>query len=80
VSSIDADAFRTFERDRHNALAQSYHDFFGPITALAHRPLLEAVHLSIHTRLLDVATGSGGVARRAADVGARPWVLISLPI
>jgi SAM-dependent methyltransferase len=71
VSSIDADVFRTFERDRHNVLAQSYHDFFAPITALAHRPLLEAVHLGVHTRLLDVATGSGGGARRAADLGAR---------
>jgi SAM-dependent methyltransferase len=70
VSSIDADAFRQFERDRHDVLAQSYHDFFAPITALAHRPLLQAVHVSVHTRLLDVATGSGGVARRAADLGA----------
>jgi SAM-dependent methyltransferase len=71
VSSIDADAFRQFERDRHDVLAQSYHAFFAPITALAHGPLLEAVHVSGHTRLLDVATGSGGVARRAADLGAR---------
>ena len=59
VSSIDADAFRTFERDRHDVLAQSYHDFLAPITALAHIPLLEAVHVGVHTRLLDVATGSG---------------------
>src|SRR5262249_17380199 len=41
------------------------------ITALAHGPLLEAVHVSASTELLDVATGSGGVARRAADLGAR---------
>jgi ubiquinone/menaquinone biosynthesis C-methylase UbiE len=71
VSSIDAEAFRQFERDRHDVLAQSYHTFFAPITALAHGPLLDAVHVSAHTSLLDVATGSGGVARRAADLGAR---------
>jgi fructose-1,6-bisphosphatase/sedoheptulose 1,7-bisphosphatase-like protein len=59
VSSIDADAFRTFERDRHDVLAQSYHAFFAPITALAHGPLLEAVHVRASTELLDVATGSG---------------------
>jgi SAM-dependent methyltransferase len=70
MSSIDADAFRKFERDRHDVLAHSYHDFFAPITAFAHIPLLEAVHVGVHTRLLDVATGSGGVARRAADLDA----------
>src|SRR5262245_36088205 len=61
VSSIDADAFCTFERDRHDVLALSYHDFFAPLTALAPLPLLEAVHVGVHTRLLDIATGSGGV-------------------
>src|SRR5437899_10875187 len=35
-----------------------------------HIPLLEAVYVGVHTRLLDVSTGSGGVARRAADLGA----------
>src|SRR5437868_740823 len=35
LSTEDADRFRAFERQRHDNLATTYHDFFTPVTALA---------------------------------------------
>ncbi len=43
LSPEDAERFRSFERERHDNLAATYHDFFTPVTALAVKPLLEAV-------------------------------------
>jgi SAM-dependent methyltransferase len=68
-SQIDDDAFRTFERTRHDSLAVSYHDFFAPITALAIEPLLTAAHVVPGCRLLDVACGSGVLTGHAARRG-----------
>jgi SAM-dependent methyltransferase len=67
---IDEDAFRSFERARHDSLAVSYHDFFAPITALAIEPLLTAAHVVPGCRLLDVACGSGVLTGHAAHRGA----------
>lgn len=72
LSPAAADRFRDFERRRHDALSASYNDFFAPVTALANEPLLDAVCLSAGSRLLDVATGTGALAARAAARGARP--------
>lgn len=72
LSSNEAERLRAFERQGHDALAASYHKFFSAVTALATRPLLDAVHLRVGTRLLDVATGPGILAAEAANQGARP--------
>jgi ubiquinone/menaquinone biosynthesis C-methylase UbiE len=72
LSPEDAAQLRTYEQQRHDALAEGYIGFFAPVTALAIAPLLEAVRLAPGTKLLDVPTGSGALAaeatRRGADV------------
>jgi hypothetical protein len=72
LSPEDADRFRSFERQRHDKLAATYHDFFTPVTALAIKPLLGAVRLRADTDLLDVATGPGSLAAEVFKLGARP--------
>src|ERR1700682_2179437 len=71
LSTEDADRFRAFERQRHDSLATTYHDFFTPITGLAIKPLLDAVRLQADLDVLDVATGPGSVAAEAHRLGAR---------
>ena len=71
MSEIDPVLFREFERAAHDRIASSYEAFFAPITANASMPLLDAVHASVGTRLLDVATGPGVVAAHAFRRGAR---------
>jgi ubiquinone/menaquinone biosynthesis C-methylase UbiE len=70
LSPEDAAQLRTYERDRHNALAEGYIGFFSPVTALAIAPLLEAVRLAPGMKLLDVPTGSGALAAEATRRGA----------
>ena len=41
LSPEDAAQLRTYERQRHDALAEGYIGFFAPVTALAIAPLLE---------------------------------------
>jgi len=72
LSSEDAERLRSFERERHNSLAISYHNFFTPVTTLAIKPLFEAVRLRPGDHLLDVATGPGSAAAEALKSGARP--------
>jgi ubiquinone/menaquinone biosynthesis C-methylase UbiE len=69
LNSSDAERLRAFERQGHDALAAGYHSFFAAVTALANKPLLEAVHLRRGMHLLDVATGIGALAAEAADHG-----------
>lgn len=71
LSPEDAERFRTYERQRHDNLAKTYHDFFTPITALAIKPLLDAVRLQTGIDLLDVATGPGSLAAEGSRLGAR---------
>ena len=73
LTSDEAERLRAFERRRHDALANSYADFFTPVTRLAIDPLLRAVHLAPGQTLLDVATGPGSVAGVAADRGAQTY-------
>jgi ubiquinone/menaquinone biosynthesis C-methylase UbiE len=67
---VDPIAFRAFEATAWNQLPDPYERFFGPITARAIDPLLDAVDLQPDERLLDVATGPGHIAGRAAARGA----------
>jgi SAM-dependent methyltransferase len=71
LSPDEAERFRAYELRRHDALADSYEDFFTPVTRLAIDPLLRCVHLAPGQRLLDVATGPGALAAAAADRGAQ---------
>jgi ubiquinone/menaquinone biosynthesis C-methylase UbiE len=70
LSPEDAAKLRTYERERHNALAEGYIAFFAPVTALAIAPLLDAVEVRGGMRLLDVPTGSGALAAEATRRGA----------
>ena len=70
MSDIDRNAFRDFERNAHDRLADSYHAFFAPVTEHAAEPLLTAAKVGARTAVLDVACGSGVVAKYAARRGA----------
>ena len=70
LSPQDADQLRTYERDRHNALAEGYIGFFAPVTALAIAPLLDAVQLRSGMTVADVPTGSGALAAEVKRRGA----------
>ena len=72
LSPEDAERFRSFERERHDSMAATYRDFFTPVTALAIKPLFDAIRLRADAHLLDVATGPGSVAAEALEFGARP--------
>jgi SAM-dependent methyltransferase len=71
LSPEDAERFRSFERQRHDNLAKTYRDFFTPITALAIKPLFDAIRLEGGIDLLDVATGPGSLAAEAHRLGAK---------
>jgi SAM-dependent methyltransferase len=70
MATIDAEAFREFERRGHDRVARSYGDFFGPVTARTIEALLDAAAVGPGTRLLDVASGPGLVTAAAAARGA----------
>ena len=67
---IDPDAFNAFEAGGWEAKAAGYDRFFGGITSHLVEPLLDAASVGPRTRLLDLATGPGYVAARAAERGA----------
>jgi SAM-dependent methyltransferase len=69
-SRVDPDAFRAFERSAHDEIAAGYQDFFATITGYAVDPLLDAAQVHAGKRVLDVATGPGLLASRAAGRGA----------
>jgi SAM-dependent methyltransferase len=69
-SESDLEAFRNFEKTAHDRLAKTYHDAFSAVTNRAIEPLLDAARVGEGTRLLDVASGPGTLAGRAAERGA----------
>ena len=71
LSANEAKRLRAFERQGHDALAESYHAFFSSVTALATNPLIDAVRLQPASHLLDVASGPGALTAEAANRGAR---------
>jgi ubiquinone/menaquinone biosynthesis C-methylase UbiE len=68
-SRIDVDAFTAFEVAGWDAKAAGYDDFLGQVTGRLVEPLLDAVDVRAGVRLLDVATGPGYAAARAAERG-----------
>ncbi len=71
LSANEAERLRAFERQGHDALAESYHAFFSSVTALATNPLIDAVRLQPASHLLDVASGPGALTAETANRGAR---------
>jgi len=67
---LDHDAFDAFEAAGWEEKAGAYERFFGGITDRVVAPLLDAASVGVGTRVLDVATGPGWVAARAAELGA----------
>jgi SAM-dependent methyltransferase len=71
MSGYDAEAFDAFEAAGWSAKdAAKYDSLAGRVTSRLADPLLAAVRAGSGTRLLDVATGPGYVAARAAAQGA----------
>lgn len=72
MSEFDAAAFEAFEEAGWSSKeAAAYDSFAGRVTAVVADALLDAVGAREETRLLDVATGPGYVAREGAKRGAR---------
>ena len=69
-TAVDADAFNAFEAAGWEQRAAGYEDFFGRITTRLVDPLLDAAGVRHGTRVLDVASGPGYVAAKAAERGA----------
>jgi SAM-dependent methyltransferase len=67
-----AESFREFERRGWEHAAVAYARNFADVTCGTISRLLDATETRSGTRLLDVATGSGIVARAARERGARP--------
>ena len=71
MTEYDPAAFDAFEEAGWTTKeASAYHGLFGRVTPRVAEPLLDAVGAGRGTRLLDVATGPGYVAARAAERGA----------
>jgi SAM-dependent methyltransferase len=68
--AVDPDAFNAFEAAGWEQRARDYDRFLGSITTRLVDPLLDAAAVETGTRVLDVATGPGYVAARAAQRGA----------
>ena len=67
---VDPDAFDAFEAAGWEEKAVAYERFFDEITDRVVGPLLAAASVGVGARVLDVATGPGWVAARAAERGA----------
>jgi ubiquinone/menaquinone biosynthesis C-methylase UbiE len=71
---MDLEAFRKFEREgwAESNVAKSYVRWFDAITSQSVGALLDAAGVESGVRVLDLATGPGGVARAALARGAKP--------
>jgi SAM-dependent methyltransferase len=70
MSDYDAAAFDAYEASGWEAVACLFHDYWSSITSLGVDALLDAAGVEAGTRLVDVGTGSGVAAARAAERGA----------
>jgi SAM-dependent methyltransferase len=72
-TDIDAgEAFKAFESDGWTAQADTYRELTGAITSRLAEALVDAAGIRSGQAVLDVATGPGYVAERAASRGALP--------
>jgi SAM-dependent methyltransferase len=70
VSEYDAEAFDAFEAAGWESVAAFFTEHWSRYTSQVVDPLLDAVSVEQGTRVLDVGTGSGDAAGRAAERGA----------
>lgn len=70
ATKIDADAFNAFEAAGWEKITDPYHRVWGPVTSRIIDPLLDAARVGSGMKVLDVATGPGYGAARAAQRGA----------
>jgi SAM-dependent methyltransferase len=70
TAPVDAVAFTRFEEHGWAVAAEGYHRFFSPVTGRVVGPLLDAAGVGAGAVVLDVATGPGDLAGRAAARGA----------
>jgi len=70
AAEIDPDAFNHFEAAGWEDRANGYDRLVGGVTSRFAEPLLDAASVESGTRVLDLATGPGYVAGRAAERGA----------
>jgi ubiquinone/menaquinone biosynthesis C-methylase UbiE len=70
ATEIDVDAFVEFEATGYTRVADEYDRHFGQLTTRVAEPLLDAAGAGSGLRVLDVATGPGHMAARAAARGA----------
>ena len=71
VPSAEQREFHDFEKSGWKTAAAGYHDHIEPLTNQSVEPLLKAANCGPGVHLLDVCTGPGHVAGRAAELGAR---------
>ncbi len=71
VSDKDLDAFTAFEVAGWERQAATYEASVGRVTSRVIDPLLDAAGVVAGSRVLDVATGPGEIAARAAARGAK---------
>jgi ubiquinone/menaquinone biosynthesis C-methylase UbiE len=69
-TEIDVDAFVEFEATGYTKVADEYDRSFGSLTPRTAEALLDAAGVERGSRVLDVGTGPGYVAARAAARGA----------
>ncbi len=69
-SAADADAFNAFEAAGWERQASTYAGFLGGITSRLVEPLLDAAGVGPGTRVLEIGSGPGYAAARAAERGA----------
>ncbi len=79
ADDIGADAFNAFEAAGWERQAPTYDSFIGRVTSRVVDPLLDAAGVAASTRVLDVATGPGYAAARAAERGAQVVGIDSAP-
>jgi ubiquinone/menaquinone biosynthesis C-methylase UbiE len=70
TSGYDPSVFDEYEASGWEDVASAYDDYWSAITAQAIDPLLDAAAVGAGTRLVDVGTGCGDAAGRAAERGA----------
>jgi ubiquinone/menaquinone biosynthesis C-methylase UbiE len=70
ATTIDADAFSAFESAGWHHQAPTYDKFMGRLTSRFVDPLLDAASVGPGMRVLDLATGPGYAAAKAAERGA----------
>ena len=70
MTTYDADAFNAFEAGAWDRKAGAYDRIWARVTARVADPLLDAAGVGPGVRVLDVGTGPGDLAARAADRGA----------